>query len=494
MEKPVRNHFSIVLVNTLKYTWFFIVMLFFNLLQDKDEAPGKEFDYIGFSILMASILIAVFLVVLLFQFIRWRKTYISINDGQLIVEKRYKIMNNKTTVKLSSISTVNLKQNILHRIFNVYNLQLDINSAVTAEKTDFNLVFNREMAFEFKRLITELNSGNEPYPYGTGITDETPDKPGAFGNDESGQMPVVSFPFSKVARHCIMSVTITGILISIAVYAGVILGLLFPEEGEVVSELDKIVALLIVIVPLFLQFISPFFRYYGFMVKKQNNRMIISYGLFTKQQYTLPLEKTSALIIRQTMLSRLFDLYYGEILNVGMGDEENKESPLFCLMVSKQELNSIIQHLAPEYYITEAIQPSPNCALMPVMMKYLILALPVFIVSIVFGLWPAGLVWLGFIILAAYLSHKAKGLGLQENKVAISSGVFSKKTIIISYSKIQNLSTTYGPVSKRLGLRKGNVTVLASLANKIHPIGYFPINEFERLANYMIEHESIEKS
>jgi len=114
-------------------------MLFFNLLQDKDEAPGKEFDYIGFSILMASILIAVFLVVLLFQFIRWRKTYISINDGQLIVEKRYKIMNNKTTVKLSSISTVNLKQNILHRIFNVYNLQLDINSAVTAEKTDFNL-------------------------------------------------------------------------------------------------------------------------------------------------------------------------------------------------------------------------------------------------------------------------------------------------------------------------------------------------------------------
>jgi putative membrane protein len=496
MEKEVRNHFSIVVLNTLKSAWIFIGLLILEILPDMAEQPPKDIDIGSGSLITLIVFTFIFIVVFLFQFVRWRKTYILIKDDQLIVDKRYKIMKNKTTVRLSSISSVNLKQNILQRILNVYCLQLDINSAVTANKTDFNLVFNQETALKFKREIIELKNKLEPQEpqlienqAGFSVNSEQVD---VNNTGASGKIPILTFPVSKVIRHCLLSFLIPGVLISLLMFAGVLFSLLFPEAEETVSDMNLMISVLIALVPILIQCVSPFFRYYGFTVIKQNNRLIISYGLLTKQQYTLPLDKTSALIIRQTMLSRLSGLYFGEIINVGMGDEEKQQSPIFCLMVNKQELNAVIEHMAPAFVMSEEIQSSPTTAILPLMMKYLLLALPVFIATLVFGFWWVGCLWIGFIVLAAILSYKTKGLGLQGDKIAISSGVFAKKTIIISYSKIQDLSIISGPVSRRFGLCKGAVTILAATANKTNSIGYFPEGEFERLSQAIVEHESIE--
>lgn len=487
MEKEVRNHFSMIILNTIKYAWFILLSLVVSFLPGGDAADG-EFGFWG--TLLAPVLTLIFVAIFLAEVIRWRKTFILIDDGQLIIDKRFRIMKSKTTVRLSSIASVNLKQNILEQILNVYNVQLDINSSVTANKTDFNLVFKEEVALEFKRMITEkkreseLREGeNDSGRPSAVVQTETP-------AEDNRRIPIIYFSLSKVVRHCLLSLSITGILFSLLIFIGVITDLLLPEEGAA-SGPSMIFKILFVLLPVLVQCVSPVLRYYGFAVSKQDQQVVVSYGLFTKQQFTLPLDKTSALIIRQTMFSRLAGLYYGEIINVGMGNEEKNESPVFCLMVTKRELDAIIQQIAPAYIISEPVQPSPRSALLPVMIKYALFGIPVLVVSIVLGFWWVGVILLALVLLAGFLSYKTKELGLLEDRAAITSGIFAKKTIVIEYGKIQNLEVVNGPVSRRLGLCKGSVNILAARTNTSHSIGYFKEEQFENLSNAIIKHESL---
>ncbi|MDD2418824.1 MAG: PH domain-containing protein [Oscillospiraceae bacterium] len=480
MEKEIRNHFSITFLNTLKSTWFFLVLFVFDFIPDAEDVstPG---GYPVSPLFLPILLIAAAIIVFIFQVIRWRKTYILIKDGQIIIDRRYKIMKNKTTVKISSISSVNLKQNILERVLNVYSIQLDINSAVTADKTDFHLVFGQKDATEFQKLITDLKQEAR-------LQTSTANDPAE--STQTGYLPVVSFPLLRVIRHCLLSISVTGMLLTLSVFTGVFTAAFFAG-GDFAAEIGWASSSILAIILIIWQTLAPFLRYYKFTVIKQNNKVVISYGLLTKQQYTLPLDKTSALIIRQSLLSRIAHLYYGELINIGMGDEERKENPVFCLLVNKQELETIIEQVAPAFIFSESINPSPTPALLSVLIKYTLIGLPVLVAAIVVGYWWAGCLWLALVLLAGFASFKTKGLGLQNNNIAVTQGVFAKKTLITTYSRIQNIAITDGPFSRRFGLCKGNITILAGTMNKNHSTGYFQSDKFDHVCSKMIEHQSI---
>ncbi|MDD2361726.1 MAG: PH domain-containing protein [Oscillospiraceae bacterium] len=484
MEKEVRNHFSIVLLNTLKYTWFFLAMAIFDFLPDADDVSAEEGELFA-SLGIAALLLLISIIVFIFELIRWRKTYIFIKDGQLIIDKRFKIMKNKTTVKISGISSVNLKQNILQRVLNVYSIQLDINSAVTADKTDFHLVFGQNEAAEFQRLITDLKQEIE---FKAPSTENTAHPP------QPVYVPVVSFPLRRVIRHSLLSLPLTQIIVYLGILAAIFLPSFFAEEAEPATGIDWQILNIIAIVIIAAQSIIPFFRYYGFTVVKQPKKAVISYGLLTKQQYTLPLDKTSALIIRQSLFSRMAHLYYAELINIGMADEETKESPMLCLLVNKQELDTIIEQVTPSFVFSEPIHSSPPPALLSVLIKYTLLGLPVFAAGLILGYWWAGFLWLVLILLAGFLSFKTKGLGLglHGDNIAITSGIFSKKTLITTYSKIQDISTKDGPISRKFGLCKASITILAGSLNKTHLTGYFPSDKFDYICQSMVKHQSIE--
>lgn len=85
----------------------------------------------------------------------------------------------------------------------------------------------------------------------------------------------------------------------------------------------------LVFFPAVYQFIRPFFLYHHFRVRKHGDHLYVSYGLISTQHFSLPLDKTNGIIIRRPMLARLFNLCYGEIINVGMGDSEENQGAYF---------------------------------------------------------------------------------------------------------------------------------------------------------------------
>ncbi len=498
----IRCHFISVISKTFRSIWFIIAMFLFSFLDlikdiKMQSIPSKSI-FIGLGIFLLIILI-----VFTFNLLRWWKTKIYIEDDMLIVE-RNQVSQSKTTVKLSGISTVNLQQNIFQRIFDVYTLQLDINSSVTANKTDFNLMFGDEIALEFRDYIlkyideTNRSTTNTTYDMDSDIKQSTNDESPLPNNDfmdsnlnTSDSETIISFSFKEVMRHCILSFSFLGGVYSVALLTTAVFAVTSNENTSLATLWPAIFSLVLAIVPFVYKSLTAFLLYHNFVLEKKGSKLCVSYGLFTRKQFTLPLDKTNAIVIKQPFQARPFNLCYGEIINVGMGDSAENQVPIFCLLVKYEQLQEIINSIAPKLVLTEPNEKSPKTALYTILLKWLFWGILFLIGFSIFHKW-----WIGAIIIALFtvlgiLSYNTKGLNLYENKVSITTGVFDKRTIIIPYSKLQNISSKYGPIGKKFNISKGSVTILASFANCFNQIGYFENEKFEQLSAKIVSVESI---
>ena len=463
----VRLHFSSVITATLKGVGALIIIFLFNFSDfiSALQTGGENVLHLWISSL---VLIAIIALVFLFNLMRWLRTYTYFEDSSFVISRQL-ITQNKTTVKLSSIASVNLKQSIFDHIFGTYTLQLDINSTVNANKTDFNLVFSKAYALELKKMITGFL-----------------EKSTSFAEAETEEKHLIHhFPFSRVVRHGFLSIPIVSILISLGLIFGFVVDIMIAEPQE--NSLSSFLIAAIFFGQLFIALLSPFFKYYNFSISRQNNRVIVSHGLISKSEYTLPLSKTNAIILRQPLLARLFGLYYGEILNIGMGDEEKKSAPIFCLICDPEELHSILSQIAPEFIITAMPERSPLSALLPVSFKYGSFAAFSLVLSTILGSWIIGVIAFLFFFLCGFLSWRTKEISLQETKLSITTGIFTRRIITVPYSRLQNISIKSGPISTSLGLSKGQAVILSEMSNRNNTIGYFPVERFDVIMEKMIE-------
>ncbi|NCC87292.1 MAG: hypothetical protein EOM05_05425 [Clostridia bacterium] len=479
MDKGIRCHFSSIIAKTVKTFGILIVFVALNLSDEIIKIKQEGFDVSSLIVIRITIstTIGIILIVFLFNFFRWRKTYIYIKDDNIVVDYDFIINKRKTTVKLSSISTVNFQQGILERIFNTYKLQIDINSFATAEKTDFNLIFSQSVAEEFKKELTQDFSQKNQIQENKTV-------------DEI--KPIFEFTTNRVLKHGLLSISVGGVLFSTIIFVFALISQFtdtFASDNS--NPITTVIAILFFVGPVIWHSISPFIRYQNFKIGKLGNRVIISYGLITKRQFNLPLNKTNAVVIKQPFLARLCHLYYGELINIGMGDEEDHHAPIFCLLVNKQELDFILNEINPNFVISDMGEKSPKSAFIPVSLPYILLGIISVVVSSLLGYWWIGVIVLIFLLLCAISSHKTKALNILDDRIVITTGIFMCRTIIVPFGKIQNISAKSGPISRHFGISKGNANILASLVNVSNKIGYFPKDRFEKLFEKMIEFDSV---
>lgn len=489
----VRCHFLSVIMNTFKSIWYIIALFAFRALDvlkdiQMNSIPSKDV-FVGLAIFFAIIMIF-----FIFNLLKWWKTIIYIEDEKFVLERK-QISQKKTTVKLSTISTVNLQQNLFERIFDVYTLQLDINSSATADKTDFNLVFNQKTAFAYRDyILSYLDKKNlEKSTFDRNSLDENSqvNKISTSHNPQKNSTePIISFSFKEVIRHCILSFSFFGLLYAIGVIIASIGAFNISDTG-IENLFSGIFTLFLAIIPIVYKSIAAFFLYQNFNLEKNGDRIMVSYGLFTRRNFTLPLDKTNALVIKQPFQARFFNLYYAEIINVGMGDESEKQAPIFCLLVKPEVLQTVIKQIAPQFVLEEKDEKSPKVAIFPTLIKWGFWGILFLIGFSIFYKWWIGLIILIVLLISGSLSHITKGLKLYTNKLSITTGVFNKRTITTTYSKIQNASTEFGPISKHFGLAHGSISILSSLTNQTNSIGYFPIERFNLISEKIVSHDSI---
>ena len=121
-----------------------------------DTGNFEDFGHIKWLLLVGLIILVIDAI---YNILVWRKTYISIDQGTIIIERN--TINKKiNTFGIKNIANINIEQNLFERIISTCKVKIDTDSLSTADQTDIEIVLKKNIADEFKRTILEENSWN----------------------------------------------------------------------------------------------------------------------------------------------------------------------------------------------------------------------------------------------------------------------------------------------------------------------------------------------
>ena len=67
----------------------------------------------------------------------------------------------------------------------------------------------------------------------------------------------------------------------------------------------------------------------GYKISKDDTKIYISYGIFTRKEYIIPTNKINGIIVDVSLLSKIFRCYKVNIINAVIGDKKSEITMLF---------------------------------------------------------------------------------------------------------------------------------------------------------------------
>ena len=493
----MRCHFSSIFESLWQF-WAVIAITLFNqtdtiieLVQDMKSSGIRQALAEG-GIWGLAVILALTGAVLLFQFLRWRKTWITL-DGNLIIIERNTLNRIHNTIAVENLSAVNVERNLFERIVGTARIKMDTNSMTTADKTDVSLVFREDKAIAFRQaVISRMNQAKGAAAEENLAEDIRPDLvPESIA--ESGN--VFSYGAWDMAKHSFYSMSIINLLIVVGGIASSVWYRTseYYEPGVLLEHAGAVIPVLLVFLGAAWGLIKKYIVYYNFRVYRDGDDLHLRYGLLKLKSYTVPVDKISALQIKQPTLSRIFRKYQARIVTVGVGDESSELSNL-TMAVSKEEMLHQLGVLIPEFMgesiMSDVIaEDRRGIAVRAVKSVKWILMLAAG--SVAAGVWTdlptlaaacCAVAMIGFIILLYGLSHISAGWKKGEQALVLMEGCFAKNWTVCRYDKIQMISLVAHPAARHMGIKRGSVHML----NMAAEIPYMEDEEAEEIAKAVL--------
>ncbi|MCR5736816.1 MAG: PH domain-containing protein [Eubacterium sp.] len=476
-KQRFRNHFFSVFQNVIPV---FTILIGVGLNIYNNIIEGKQsMDEIKSELTKIIVGAFVFFIIIFLWKIRvWYKTWIVIEDGTISME-RNTVFFKKNTIGIGNISNVNLEQTIIGRLFGICNLKINTNSFSTADTTDMKLTLKKDDANALKEEIL----AGMAYLNGEEVS-----------NNDIEMFDFVSEP-RDIIMNTVYSVRYLTLLTFFVFFGSIISFISMVIEGENLLFSSGIIILINIVIFgcwITYQGICYYLKYAEFATKRTDNKIYIRYGKIKRVEYSIPVEKVNGIVIRQTFMARIFKKYSAELINVGMGDEE-KEKTFFCLYCSLKQLQQILKILLPEY--SDAIEF--HLMRQPKMVWVLKIKNLLFFTMIFGGIFfsvkkkfdevPVGvgiygwIVAVFFILLAYYLSYMVKGATVKNHYFNDKEGIFGTKHMIVHIDKIQHISIKSNVLTKKLGICRGGVHILAKMDQSYLDIPYCKQEEMDAL-------------
>ncbi len=490
MEKSkFRCHFSIVIENLGAVFWALLAIIISDLDSFVELIKEVVSGHAGIKEVLAGTGVAIvfLLIVFIYNFWIWRKTWISIDQDAIIIEKN--LLNRKVnTIGMKNISNINMEQNLFERLVGTYKLKLDTNSATTADETDVKIVLSKNKAEEFKKMV--MLHMNESYE--------------AIVEDREEYD--VEYSDGDIVKHCIYTTEPSALIILLGFIGAAVYFLGTLDTGVAIintmaEALGGVLAAVIVLWSVIQSLVKDFFVYYEFKARRQDDKIYLSHGLFKKRQYTISVDKINAVSVVAPLFARITGREYVKVYCVGVGDEENENS----MLVLCEKRDKMLEHLSvllPEYILEQ-----PEMISREKMSYWKEIIINIFSVTfwgalgIMFGVlnvldipasWICGLIIAFAIfmiivnIIGSFLSFKTCKIGLGKDVLFNSMGKYEKNTTLIPYRKIQKLEYESGPIIRKHGLANGTINILASVLDSFHITSYYKTDVFEDIRKKML--------
>lgn len=478
-QNRFRCHISIILNKVAGLIVFAAILIYNNLSEVVKVIKSGRLPE-GKMLFVLGILVVVTVVYAIWNFMRWFKTWIMFENESIVIERN--TLNRKVnTIGMKNISNVNLEQNLFQRVIHVYQVKLDTNSASTANSTDVDIVLSEKMARAFQKNVL-AHLGQEQMEF-----------------EEKAEHPQeITYTGAQLVKHCLSTLKISWLLLGIATMLTAIIGLReqVDEISDLLDMLAAIIAILVFLGTTIWNLVGDYFRLYDFRAYRSGRKLYLSYGLFNKKEYIIPVEKINAVVIHQNLMARILKRQYVELVCIGLGDEK-QEGTQIMLASTKEELEANMQLLLPEYAnkIHISLEKQPISVIMTKIPGYLVQV--IICAACAIGAYMLKPEWLLGEIMATVavlvirviremLWYKTTGLFCDENGLAIANGVFSKRITYLDYYKMQTLKMNQGPFRRKYDLYQGTMHILADKLSSVYETGSYPEEVFEQIHQGML--------
>lgn len=498
-NRRFRNHISIVIEQTggvlIALLIIFVPQLLGNIGDLADIAESGAGLFSGKEILITLGIFLLLLLLLGWQTAVWARTYISIRENAIVIE-RETLNRKKDTIGIRNISNINVEQNLFEMVIGTCKLKLDTNSRSTADSTDVKIVLKKDAAMRFKQEIMERMremSGERP---DSGLPADTRGK--GIPVDLQPEEYDFHADFGDILLHGLFSVNIISVILLIAGIAGTVATVadIAGEPDLMKSALGAasgILAALLIVFSALWDTVKDFVRYYDFRTKRSGDKLHIRYGLLKKIEYTVPVDKIQALKIRQSFIARIGKRYRAEIVNVGMGDDQSEKDSFLVLYATEEQLKERLRILLPEFLGAAELKTGrlpasvwaawtlPSLAYTLCVVALAAVAYVAFEGENMIWVWIGAAVMEIFLLLGMILKYRTDGTAAGEEFLKVSKGYFGRNDLAVRYQNIQYVKFTQGPLARALGIKKGAAHLLASSLNSTHAIPYFGNDADEKI-------------
>lgn len=423
--------------------------------------------------------------------VRYLTLRYSIQDGELTVQSGL-IFRRLRKVPTSRIQNVDLVQNVLHRLFGVAEVRVETASGTEPEAT--LRVLSLAQVENLRSKVRSAASANQPQN-----TAEISEGQQAQASQVTDINEVLRIPLSWLIKAGLASNR--GM-----VMVGFAFGLYYQNLGEegrdfrnlrdqlqgvsnflpdlgegwqmwLVYASATIAALLLIRLLGIGWFIL---RFFGYRLSQQGDDFKISCGLFTKVSATVPVRRIQFISIHRSVFMRWMGLASIRIETAGGAGKNNENATTsvskrwFIPVVPESRIAELMSIIRPDLQWTEQSfdwQPLARRAASRFVRIAIVMSIFLMVVGVAVSRpwgWVPGLVLSPLLIWYSIKRSRSTKYTRIGDGVIFRSGVFTRKTSITFFEKVQGASISQSPFDRRWGMRTLTVdTAAAGPANHV---------------------------
>jgi len=431
--------------------------------------------------------------------IRYLTLRYSIQNGELTVQSGL-IFRRLRKVPTSRIQNIDLVQNVLHRIFGVAEVRVE-----TASGTEPEAKLRVLSMAQVEQLRAKVKSASNVSVDAGSMSESEGAEGDAVGKESSSE----SLEILKIPSTWLLKAGLASNRGMVMVFF--LLGLYFqnmPDDDRGFRNVrDQIKGLsdylpgfgqgwqlwlLLAVAGVVLLFLVRLLgigwfilRFFGYRLNRSGDDFKISCGLFTKVSATVPVDRIQFISIHRSIIMRWFGLASIRIETAGGAAKSTEDATTtvskrwFIPVVPETRVTELMSVIRPGLEWTESsfkwMPLAPRAT-----SRFIRIAIVVSIFIALVGLgvsrpwgWLPGLVLCPLIVLYAIKRSRSTKYSRVANGVIFRSGVFTKKTSITFFEKIQGAMLSQSPFDRRWGMKTLAVdTAAAGPANHTISVRY----------------------
>ncbi len=478
MSEPKRLHPAGMIFNIIQA----IRQSVFGFLPIVIIAVGNDAWF--YVILGASILIGL---IILFSVLSWFRYTYQLEEDQIRIEQGI-LIRKKRTISKHRIQSIDLSQNIIHRIFGLTKVQIEtagsdhrIDAALSAVTMADGKMLHDQLKYKQQAAVVDENEGPAQE-----LNEEVPEK---------------DYPQKKVTPKALI---VAG---STSGSFGIILGLF----GLAFSELETFIpdrfynqatewvfsqavqvliafAIIVLILLWMLGVLQTLIQYWNFTITRYDKELFITRGLLEKKQSTIPLKRIQAVGIKETIIRQPLGLasVYVEIASGEIGQNQDMHTLIFPLM-RKKHIPSFLKELLPEYrYQPEGMVKLPTKALPYYMVRTVLIPL---IVTIVIAIQYFEFAWIPLIVtllacIYGYFQFKTTGYLIQDQQLLVQTRTISKDTALVPHKRLQSLQKKQHILHRKQGLATLDTAILNKFVGRHFIVRELRVEDVDHIAEW----------